>query len=315
MITNGSPCGDADEDVVGRLADALASTAAAVILVGTDGCVEYANAASARLLARSPEELCSRHVDELLRLDAEPGIRTELLGALEESAEWAGEIQVTRPGGGRVPCILTASPVQRASGSQDGFVLTLRDVSDRVAMEEALRTANKRLARQASHDHLTGLYNRAFVREVLEREVARSHRYGTELSLLMVDLDRFKRVNDDSGHELGDFVLQDIAQVLPRALRDGDVVGRWGGDEFCVLLPHTSDAAAQGVAERICNHVRDTGCGPNDDVRLSASLGLMTTPAPGTGEHLAAAELLRRADTALLRAKRAGGDRVVVWKE
>jgi diguanylate cyclase (GGDEF)-like protein/PAS domain S-box-containing protein len=298
-----------------RLADALASTAAAVLLVGTDARVEYANAAAATLLALEAPKLCARHVDELLRLDAEPGVRTALLGAIDEGEEWAGEMQVTRPGGQRVPCILTASPVRRASGSRDGFVLTLRDVSERVAMEEALRAANRRLARQASHDHLTGLYNRGFVREVLDREVARSHRYGTELSLLMVDLDRFKRVNDDSGHELGDFVLQDVSQVLPRALRDGDVVGRWGGDEFCVLLPHTSAIAGRGVADRICEHVREALCGPDDDVRLSASLGLMTTPDPTTGEHLAAAELLRRADTALLRAKRAGGDRVVVWRE
>ena len=156
-------------------------------------------------------------------------------------------------------------------------MLTLRDVSDRVAMEEALRAANRRLAEQASRDTLTGLYNRGYFHEVLEREMARALRYGDVLAVVMIDLDGFKDVNDEHGHAAGDKVLTDIARLLRPHLRDGDILARYGGDEFVALLPNTDGGAAFVVAERLRTAVADRGYGPEDASRITMSAGIATS--------------------------------------
>ena len=221
------------------LAAALDSTAAAVLLVDRAGRVRYANDACKRLVNRTRRDLEEHDLHELVRFDEDTRVRSHLFSALETDGEWAGEIDVLRPDGERIPTIVTLSPIRRADrAGSAGFVLTLRDVSDRVAMEGALRAANRRLAEQAARDPLTGLYNRRYFREVLDREGARNCRYGEPLTVLMSDLDRFKQVNDVFGHDEGDRVLLEVARALPDGLREGDVVARLGGDE---ILP----AAAQ----------------------------------------------------------------------
>jgi diguanylate cyclase (GGDEF)-like protein/PAS domain S-box-containing protein len=297
-------------DRAARLADALESTSAAVLIVDRGGRIEHANAAAERLLGRGHGEGARGDLGGVFEFEGEAGVKADLFSAMAVAGEWAGELQVVREGGERVPCIVTVSPVRRAGGRTDGLVLTLRDVSDRVAMEDALRAANRRLAEQASRDPLSGLYNRGYFGEVLEREMARALRYGDELAVLMVDQDEFKRVNDEHGHGMGDDVLIESARRLQKELRDGDVLARFGGDEFCVLLPNTSREAARAVAERLRRTVEDRGFGPDAKIRLHVSIGLAVST-DVTREKDAAGQLMGFADDALLRAKRAGGNRVI----
>jgi diguanylate cyclase (GGDEF)-like protein/PAS domain S-box-containing protein len=303
-----------ERDRAGRLADALDSTAAAVFLCDRSGTLEYANAAAARLLGRRPAEAAKGNLAEVFALEGEARLKADLFAAMAAAGEWAGEVSVQREDGEGVPCIVTLSPVRRAGGRIDGLVVTLRDVSDRVAMEEALRGANRRLAEQASRDPLTGLYNRAYFREVLEREVARAVRYGDTLSVLMIDLDDFKRVNDEHGHALGDQVLCEAGRVLSQGLRDGDVLARYGGDEFCVLLPNTPWNMARVVGERLRVVAAERSFGSEAAVRIRVSIGCCdstkVTESPVSGDGL-----MRAADRALLDAKRQGGDRVLVCGE
>ncbi len=306
---------EAQRDQGARMADALASTAAAVIIADRTGAIEKMNEACARLLGRDASTAARGSLSDLFPLDGEPRVKADLFGAVHACGEWAGEVEVQTERGERVACIVTLSPIRRVGGRVDGLVLTLRNVADRVAMEDALRAANRRLAEQASRDPLTGLYNRGYLHEVLEREMARALRYGDVLSVVMIDLDQFKDVNDEYGHAAGDTVLREVARMLRPGLRDGDVLARYGGDEFCVLLPNTDARAGTAVAERLRSQVAEYSYGPEGTANILLSAGLATSQDVAEGEESPTDALLRLADRALYVSKDAGGDQVTIWNE
>jgi diguanylate cyclase (GGDEF)-like protein len=162
-----------------------------------------------------------------------------------------------------------------------------------------------RLARLSETDALTGLINARGLYERLQRELARARRYGTSLALLVLDLDGLKIINDRFGHRAGDEALRQCAEVVRSELREADVGARWGGDEFAILAPDTSRAAALTLAERIRALIarRATASSP-----LSVSLGIaMLEPAT-----LDADALMHAADAAMYDAKLQGRNRVVM---
>lgn len=173
------------------------------------------------------------------------------------------------------------------------------------AHEASLREANRRLEELSRRDPLTGLFNRRHVMERLDAELARVRR-GRELAVIMLDLDRFKRINDETGHERGDALLKSIARAVESAVRATDVVGRYGGDELVVLLPDTDPDAAALVAGRVVTTVREAGEAFDPERPVTTSAGVARAM-PGD-EPL---ELLRRADERAYAAKAAGGDRIV----
>jgi diguanylate cyclase (GGDEF)-like protein/PAS domain S-box-containing protein len=297
-----------------RMADALASTSAAVVIADRSGGLEMVNEACAHLLGRDVDTAARGTLAEVFPLEDEPRIKADLFAALHAGREWAGEVRVRTESGEGVSCIVTLSPIRRSSGRTEGLVLTLRDVSDRVAMEDALRAANRRLAEQASRDALTGLYNRGYFHEVLEREMARALRYGDVLSVVMLDLDQFKQINDEHGHAAGDEVLCGVARVLRPALRDGDVLARYGGDEFCVLLPNAEAQAAEVVAQRLCASVAESPHGPAGAAQILLSAGIATSADVKDVEGSQTDAILRLADRALYASKAAGAGRVTIWQ-
>ncbi len=179
----------------------------------------------------------------------------------------------------------------------------------------AERTAELKLAKAvaeeaATHDPLTTLWNHNRIIEVLDEELARSDRHGDAVSLAMLDLDHFKRVNDTYGHVVGDEVLREVAARLGGATRPYDAVGRFGGEEFLAVLPGTDAAQAARAAERIRAAIGSEPVSTDaGDVRVTASVGIVTRTR-GLGED--ATTLLVAADTALYEAKDAGRDRVQV---
>ena len=175
-----------------------------------------------------------------------------------------------------------------------------------------LSTAIQRINEQAITDSLTGVFNRRLLDEELERSWERSRRYGTSMSVAVVDLDGFKRVNDEFGHQAGDDVLRDLARLVRDATRKTDVVGRYGGDELVVLLPEGGAVAARTFAERLLASVRSyVFCRPETPLSLSVSIGIAHSDCIASPDCGAAVFAL--ADQALYSAKRAGRDRVVVW--
>ena len=177
----------------------------------------------------------------------------------------------------------------------------------RAQYESQLEEANQRLLIEASTDALTGVHSRRFIDEILEREVEIASRHGRALAVAMIDLDHFKDINDRHGHEAGDEVLRQVAAACGDELRQSDVLARFGGEEFVVMLPETSVAVATHVAERLRARVGDMTIAlqSGEAVRLSASFGIAGLNA-GEGPR----DLLRRADRALYRAKSNGRDRV-----
>ena len=174
-----------------------------------------------------------------------------------------------------------------------------------LALDNARRI--QRAERLAGTDDLTGLSNVRALTDRLRREVARASRGGQPLSLILIDLDRFKRVNDRHGHSCGSRVLIELAALLRRSMGQTDCVARLGGDEFSVVLPETGAGGAVAAGERlrvrIARHLFQQREGL--DVRLTASVGAATT----SGARVTAGALLERADHALYRAKAGGGNR------
>ncbi|TXT39935.1 MAG: PAS/PAC sensor-containing diguanylate cyclase [Comamonadaceae bacterium] len=167
-----------------------------------------------------------------------------------------------------------------------------------------------KLEREARTDPLTGCINRRHFLELAEHELARARRYGEPLSVLMLDLDHFKLINDQHGHPVGDVVLQRLVQICQASLRAEDAVGRLGGEEFAILLPESSIQEAQEAAERLCLAIAATEISLNEgsSIHFTASIGVATLAREDADIHT----LIGRADKALYEAKHAGRNRVVV---
>jgi diguanylate cyclase (GGDEF)-like protein len=169
------------------------------------------------------------------------------------------------------------------------------------------------LASMVLTDPLTGCLNRRGLDQALARELSRSRRASSELSVLALDLDHFKSVNDTYGHIAGDLVLREVGARLSQNARGGDMVARTGGEEFTILLPDTDPAGACRAGERICDAVRGIPFVVNGKrIDLTVSVGVVSSSA---ARDDAAANLKERADEALYAAKRGGRDRVRVWDE
>jgi len=166
-----------------------------------------------------------------------------------------------------------------------------------------------RLERQSIRDGMTGLFNRSFMEVALERELHRSARQQKELALMMVDIDHFKQFNDTFGHEAGDVVLRQVAECLRQGVRSEDIVCRFGGEEFVIILPETTTELAMARAETLRRHVEDLALRYHGQPLRQVTISIGLAGAPLNGE--VADELLRCADGALYAAKRRGRNQVM----
>ncbi|TXF11896.1 GGDEF domain-containing protein [Pelomicrobium methylotrophicum] len=169
------------------------------------------------------------------------------------------------------------------------------------------------LEQEAITDPLTGLYNRRHLARRLEKEFARARRYGMPLSVLLLDIDHFKCVNDTYGHQVGDQVLNHVARLTLQAIRETDLAARYGGEEFVIIAPNTEASSAAALAERLRRHVETHplvlhgGYSGRQEIRVTVSIGVA-----GLGRDTSDSQhLLQEADEALYRAKQQGRNRVV----
>jgi diguanylate cyclase (GGDEF)-like protein len=176
-----------------------------------------------------------------------------------------------------------------------------------IELQSVLLDAQRILEDRASHDPLTGLENRTQALEALDRELVRSKREGGVVTVLMADLDHFKDVNDGFGHMAGDAVLRESGRRMRATLRPYDIIGRYGGEEFVVVLPGCDAASVRGLADRVRASIGDEPVDTSEGVvRVTISIGTATSAIVGTTRD----ELIRAADAALYRAKADGRDRV-----
>lgn len=282
----------------------LESLAEGVFGIDHAGRITFVNPAGCGLLGLADEsEALGRNAHALFhhsRADGEPLLEANCRIAkvqhtgtsLEAWEDW-----FWRQDGSGFPVEVFAAPLSVRNHQADGMVVAFTDISQRKAMQQELE-------RLATRDPLTGIYNRARLYELLDQSRAELERHGTPFSVIMLDIDRFKAVNDRYGHQAGDEVLRELTGRLNDTLRETDKLGRWGGEEFLVLAPHTDAPSAETLAERLRRVVaqaRFERAGP-----LTISLGVATCQA---GEQLE--QLEERVDQAMYAAKQAGRNRVV----
>ena len=211
------------------------------------------------------------------------------------------EIDIPGEGGDRHTFIVTARPLMDVTAETVGAVVSYRDITERKHIEEELR-------RLAVTDPLTGAFNRRRFRQRAQEEIDRSRRYQTALTLLMIDIDHFKAVNDTFGHDAGDAVLQGMVAECQKRLRGSDIFCRLGGEEFAAILTHTAPDQGRTAAERLRKALKalvvDTAKGT---VRFTVSIGVASM----TDQPASLEEIMKKADDALYAAKQQGRDRVI----
>jgi len=199
-------------------------------------------------------------------------------------------------------------PLSSEQAEQPLICILIEDATDAFVYQQHLSKTLIELERANRQDGLTKVLNRRYWEEQLKQEIHRSQRYHHPLSLILFDLDKFKDLNDKYGHLGGDFVLVQLASFIGSLLRDSDLFGRYGGEEFGIILPDTSLDGAIEVAERICLAVAEYPMLFNQQtIRVSVSMGVAELIPK---QHLLHDDLIRCADMALYNAKRAGRNRV-----
>ena len=263
----------------------------AVVLDGLDRLVDF-NPAAQRILGELDRSATGLPIARVL------ASRPEWLALMAPEGGGAAEIRVAEGEGERF-YRLRLSPVRNRAKRTVGKVLLISDVTEQAGL-------NARLRALAETDELTGASNRRHFLERGRQEVSRAKRYGHPLSLVVIDLDHFKRVNDSWGHEAGDEVLRRVCAIIRDILRENDLFGRHGGEEFVILLQEAPPESAALVAERIRERIRrDPVLVGGTEVRITASFGVA-----GAGRITTESleQLIREADKAMYEAKAAGRD-------
>ena len=207
---------------------------------------------------------------------------------------------------------LQQTPLIDNAGKYMGKIVLLYDISALKNSEEKLSVANDLLQKIAATDPLTELFNRRSFFDLAQRELSRAERCPLCFSLILIDLDDFKIVNDTKGHPRGDLVLQELARCLRRYSRGGDLLGRYGGDEFIVLAYEADPHEAKELAERFCQKIPPHLTQLADvDLPLTLSIGIVTYH---TEKNITIDILLERADRALYKSKKAGRNQVSAWQ-
>lgn len=266
-----------------------------IVTVDTDRRIVEFNKAAEDVLGYRKDEILGQHV-ETLYCDAEENSRVRK--AMLETGRFVGEISNKKKNHEVVPVLLSASVIRDADGRPTGFMGILRDITERKKIEEELKAA-------ATLDKLTGIYNRRMFESILDGELVRAERYKSPLSLIMIDVDHFKKVNDTYGHQVGDTVLQTLAVIVKDNIRKSDVFGRWGGEEFMVLAPETAGEETLELAEKIRRLIEKHTFEKAGKVTISCGIAQFR-------ERDTVDSILKRTDDGLYQAKHQGRNRVVM---
>lgn len=207
---------------------------------------------------------------------------------------------------------VTIFPLASSSGKTDRICVLVYDVTDQAMAKQHIEGLNEKLQEVSRIDGLTGLFNRRYWQERFEREYKVAMRKEPNICAIMLDIDHFKKVNDTHGHHAGDLVIQRLAKLITLATRETDICGRYGGEEFAIILPDTTEKTAKIMAERLRKLVQLDAVQYEDiAIKYTISIGI----AQFTNKYREAVLWLEDADKALYEAKEGGRNRVVLAHE
>ena len=276
-----------------------------------DGSISYVSPSIQQLRGYTPEEAIAQPLEQIHPPDSLRRSRAffqqlhEDIAAGRPPQTFRGELEYTCKDGSTIWTEVNALPLFDRDGRFERLLGVSRDISERKRFERQLMAANQQLEQLATTDGLTGIWNRRHLETVIQASIERSSRYGEPLSLILCDIDEFKSINDRCGHPVGDQVLIEFCRRIGPTLRRSDGFGRWGGEEFVILLPHSDLKAAAALAEQLRQRVAAApfpGAGA-----VTASFGVAQRQAGESEEAW-----FQRVDQHLYAAKAAGRNRVVV---
>ena len=267
-----------------------------IFITDADGAIENINQAFTEITGYGEDHALGA-TPRILKSDHHPPeFYREMWEQLLENGEWSGEIWNRRRSGEPFPELLSVSAIRDANGKVLNYVAVFRDISDLKAKEAQIK-------HMAFHDPLTDLPNRALFRDRLRKAIGAAQRDQDQIFIVFIDLDDFKQINDTLGHAAGDQLLKEMAGRLIRSTGGGDTVGRLGGDEFIIMIPHIHGGED---VQRITHRIRQVFTLPFDlgekQLKVTGSVGIAVYPEDGQDEDL----LIRNADVAMYRSKQAG---------
>ncbi|MBN1412859.1 MAG: diguanylate cyclase [Spirochaetales bacterium] len=297
---------------IGKLSFAVEHSASFITITDTNGVIEYANPKFLSFHGYSFSEVVGKKSNLLKTGNTKREVYEKMWTAIRSGFEWKGEFLNRKKDGSTYWALTVISPIKDEGGAITNFVAIQEDITEFKLKEERLLSQKENLTELANRDGLTGLYNRRYFLEMGERMLAVHLSEKTALSALMLDIDHFKDVNDKYGHESGDTVLKGISRCCLEVLRGHDVIGRYGGEEFAVLLPEVNRASAILIAERIRRRIEEEAYElKGQKLTVTVSIGVVETADPKPTLSV----ILDRADTALYKAKHLGRNRVEVFNE
>ena len=267
-----------------------------VITVTTDlkGAITDVSQAFCRISGYSMDELANKQISTICHPDSPQEYFDELLQQLEAGELPEGEVECSAKDGAIYWVEMIFDRIVNSQDEVLGYTAIMQDITDK-----------KRIEKLSITDSLTGLFNRLRLDDALSNETMRATRYGTSLSILLFDIDYFKKINDTFGHQVGDVTLIMVAEIITSRTREVDIAGRWGGEEFVVICPQTGIKGAAELAEELRIAVGSQEFG--DVGEVTCSFGVVEY---NRGENIE--DMLLRVDTALYQAKKEGRNRVVV---
>ncbi|MBS9405686.1 PAS domain-containing protein [Halomonas sp. TRM85114] len=280
-----------------RLLAATFRSSQAIFITDSAGIIQRINPGFTTLLGYTSEQVVGQTLRIFHSFVQSPEFYKNIFDQIEEKGYWEGEIWNQHRSGKVIPLHEFITAIYDPGGRLEHYIATFFDISRQKELES-------RLEYQALYDSLTDTANRRQLEPLMEHEARRASRYGNPCALVMLDLDHFKAINDTFGHDLGDEVLRRVVVTLKERLRDSDVLGRWGGEEFIVMLPDTSGDHARQMAEQLRIRVERTEIPEVGHVTISL----------GVSEYHPAESIkdwIKRADDAMYAAKKTGRNRVV----
>ena len=268
-----------------------------VRITDIDGNIIYVNPATTRITQFSEEEMLGHNSNIFQSGKHTPEFYKKLWDTILSGETYKNILINKKKDGTLFYDEKIISPLKNKNGDIRYFISTSRDISDRIELEQELKQL-------ATKDTLTGIYNRYMINTKIEEEIKRVNRYGKPFGLLMFDIDHFKKVNDTYGHDVGDYVLQEISSIVLNNIRETDSFGRWGGEEFMILMPCTPEEQLVELAQKIRKAIETYVFEKVHQVTISIGVTLYKKD-----EELKT--LIKRVDTALYEAKEQGRNRVV----